>query len=143
MTNCLFVYGTLMRAASASSLGRHERARLEASGEWLGAATIAGRLYDLGRYPVLVAPRARHERVHGEVFRLHTPALIFRWLDIYEGIPPGMTRGAEYERVTATARLAAGDTIEAGVYLFAGNVAGLRRLPDGCWRPRDGFPRRP
>lgn len=136
MLQYLFVYGTLMRRAAAAPLGRPERARLDAAGDWLGEARIAGCLYDLGRYPVLVAEPGAHEVVHGEVYRLHMPGVAFRWLDHYEGIPPGSTRGLEYERVIKPVHLAGGGTIEAWVYMHSGAVGQARRLADGRWRPR-------
>ena len=98
MIQHLFVYGTLMRAAAGADLGDDERRRLEEDGEWFGEARINGRIYDLGPYPILTAPEAENETVYGEAFRLRDPKLTFRWLDIYEGIPPGETRGAEYEQ---------------------------------------------
>ena len=125
-----------MRAATGTQLGHEQRLRLESSGEWLGEARIDGRLYDLGRYPILAAPKARHETVFGEVYRLQTPATTFGWLDHYEGIPPGKTRGAEYERLTRPVRNAAGETIEAWVYIHIGPIGRARRIADGRWRPR-------
>ena len=148
MLQNLFVYGTLMRAAADARLGRTERARLEAAGEWLGPARITGCLYDLGAYPVLVAPpadvaaRPDHATVHGEVFRLRAPAMTFRWLDVYEGIPPGKTTGAEYERGIAKVHLDDGDQIEAWVYRSFGPIGRARHIPNGRWRPQEAAPKK-
>lgn len=143
MTSCLFVYGTLMRGAAQSSLGRAQRRRLDAAGEWLGPATMPGRLWDKGRYPLMTGPDARllagalqSERVHGEIYLLGAPGEVFAWLDPYEGIPAGATRGDEYERVTASARLADGRDVDAWVYRSTFAVVSLPRVADGRWRPR-------
>lgn len=134
MTDQLFVYGTLMRAAAASRLGRDMRERLERSGAWLGTASIEGRLYDLGRYPLLKPARSGADLVHGEVYRLSDPAAVFAWLDPYEGIEPGAGRG-EYERVVRPVTLTPGATSDAWVYLSAMDVPESRRLASGRWRP--------
>ena len=48
----LFVYGTLMGSA-ASGYGRDMRERLHRESRSYGAATMQGRLYDLGSYPAV------------------------------------------------------------------------------------------
>ena len=135
MIHNLFVYGTLKRCASGARLGQAERQRLELEGDWRGEALMAGRIYDMGRYPVLAAPKSEHETVHGEVFRLRSPETTFGWLDIYEGLPPGRARGDEYERVTRHVRLAGGEDLEAWVYVLAGNIGAAALIPDGRWLP--------
>jgi gamma-glutamylcyclotransferase (GGCT)/AIG2-like uncharacterized protein YtfP len=124
----LFVYGSLM-ASAGHAMG--ERLRREA--RLLGAATIQGRLYKISWYPGAVASRDPGERVHGEVYALAQPSRALAWLDRYEGIAPGTTRYAEYERVEQPVRLASGEEIAAWVYLYRGDVAGLSTAPDGRW----------
>ena len=131
----LFVYGTLMRAAAGSEMGREQRLRLERAGQWLGEAQINGRLFDRGTYPFLVASRVRRDIVHGEVYRLRAPAMTFRLLDLYEAIPPGRTKGAAYERVTRPVHLASGETTLAWVYLQTGPIGRACRIVAGRWRP--------
>ena len=135
MIEHLFVYGTLMRAASASTLGRDMRARLDAQGDWLGAATIAGQLFALDRYPALVASQQAADIVHGEVYRLRDPAASLAWLDTYEGLPAGKTRGDEYERSVRQVTLASGPTIDAWVYTWLGDPTVSRRILAGRWLP--------
>jgi gamma-glutamylcyclotransferase (GGCT)/AIG2-like uncharacterized protein YtfP len=131
----LFVYGTLMTAAANVKLGRSMRARLQREGERLGAATIEGRLYDLGRYPALVPAQAAGELVHGEVFRLADPAASLRWLDAYENVAPD-DDDREYDRVLREVRLAGGEAITAWVYIYRGPAAGARHIPEGQWHPK-------
>ena len=124
----LFVYGSLMSSAGHA---RGERLRREA--RLLGEATIQGRLYKISWYPGAVASCEADQRVHGEVYALAHPSSALAWLDRYEGIAPGATRSAEYERVERPVRLASGEEIVAWVYLYRGDVAGLSAVPSGRW----------
>ena len=94
----LFVYGTLLTRARGE-LGADMRARLKKVSSSLGEATIPGRLFDLGTFPVMIAAAAPSDVVHGEVLQLDDPESTFVWLDPYEGITPGHRRQDEYERV--------------------------------------------
>ena len=134
MIDCLFVYGTLMRAAATVAMGRDMRARLDAEGDWLGSATLCGRLYDLGAYPGLVRSTRNGERVHGEVYRLRDPHASFVWLDAYEGLPAGQTRSHEYERVVDRALRRDGSIIEAWVYGLITEPNGARFVAEARWR---------
>jgi gamma-glutamylcyclotransferase (GGCT)/AIG2-like uncharacterized protein YtfP len=131
-TSHLFVYGTLMSAATGP-LGRAERRRLQRQGVSLGPATTTGRLYDLGPYPALVASDDAADVVHGELFALHDAAATLRWLDAYEGIVPGDHDRSEYRRATRQVRLANGAQLTAWMYLYARDPAGARLLSDGRW----------
>ena len=65
MTNYLFVYGTLRRRS------RHPMARrLAELAQFVGPAKIAGRLYDLGRYPGLQEVQSPDDWVQGDVYDL-------------------------------------------------------------------------
>lgn len=130
----LFVYGTLMSHASRAAIGGDERRLLHASATSLGAATVAGRLYDLGSYPGLVTSPDAADRVHGEVLELADPERLFARLDPYEGIDPARPDGGDYRRDLRPARLADGRELMAWVYVFRGPVAGCPRLADGRWR---------
>jgi gamma-glutamylcyclotransferase (GGCT)/AIG2-like uncharacterized protein YtfP len=128
----LFVYGTLMSAAT-STMGRAQRDRLQRESKALGPATTGGRLYDLGRYPGLVAGDDPTEIVHGEVFTLRDPEKSLRWLDAYEGLIPGDHASNEYERRTRAVRLADGTELTAWVYLFARDPSRHQPLAGGRW----------
>ena len=81
MMTSLFVYGTLKRRAP----GRPHR--LLRSAQFVGSASVRGRLYDLGRYPGLVRERANDGRVFGELYELPDDVAkrALRNLDEYEG----------------------------------------------------------
>jgi gamma-glutamylcyclotransferase (GGCT)/AIG2-like uncharacterized protein YtfP len=83
----LFVYGTLRRD-SAHPMARY----LESVSRFLGPATIAGRLYDFGWHPVLVAASRAEERVHGHLVELLDHEAVLKSLDQYEADPPGFER---------------------------------------------------
>ena len=131
-THHLFVSGTLMSAA-AGRLGRAERERLQRQSDSLGAATVCGRLHDLGSYPGLVASDDAADVVHGEVFALRDATASLRWLDAYEGLIAGNHDSNEYQRAVRPVRLASGSELTAWVYLYARGPATARVLADGRW----------
>lgn len=120
----LFVYGTLRPAA------RHAlQAALQRHARWLGAGWVAGRLYDLGRYPGLV-PDIRAGAVHGDVYRLREQRALLRALDRYEGCGPRMPRPREYRRETVQVHFGR-RRLRAWVYVYNRPVAGLRTVAGG------------
>jgi gamma-glutamylcyclotransferase (GGCT)/AIG2-like uncharacterized protein YtfP len=126
----LFVYGSLL------STVRHPMGtRLRCEAQLVGPATIAGRLYSLGRYPGLVESLKGHYAVHGEVYALKTPASSLEWLDKYEGIVPDQPDKSPYQRVVRAVALASGAPLDAWVYLYRRSVAGRHEVPGGLWRP--------
>jgi len=131
-TTDLFVYGTLLTRARGA-LGADMRARLKTESTSLGEATIPGRLFDMGTFPVMLEAAAPSDIVHGEVLRLRDPEAVFVWLDPYEGITPGHKREGEYERVRRSVRLASGEVLVAWVYLYVADVSGLPAIPSGRW----------
>jgi gamma-glutamylcyclotransferase (GGCT)/AIG2-like uncharacterized protein YtfP len=128
MTPHLFVYGTLLSRA------RHPMgARLRREARLLGAATMPGRLYSLGRYPGMVEAAGADRLVHGELYALNTPAVTLKWLDAYEGIVPGNPELSPYARVERAAHLVSGETLDAWVYLYRKSVKTQPEVPGGHW----------
>ena len=122
----LFVYGTLRRAIAAGpypELNRHAR--------YLGTASVAGRLYDLGRYPGLVPSDDPADRVYGEIFRLRRAAHVLALLDDYEGCSARFAIPHEYLRASLGATLASGAEQSAWVYLLNQQPAAATRVPGG------------
>lgn len=128
MNSYLFVYGTLLSGA-----GHPMGARLRRQARLVGAATIPGRLYSLGRYPGLVERADAQERVHGELYALHNPVAALKWLDAYEGIVPGDHDQNEYVRAERPVRLGSGEEVAAWVYLYRKDVRHLAPIPGGRW----------
>ncbi len=135
----LFAYGTLMSGLDCA-MGKRERTRLRGETRSLGAATVQGRLYDLGSYPGFVMSDDPNEVVAGEVLRIGDAAVTFAWLDAYEGIGPKPHDGEqaeadEYDRILMPARLAGGTLVSVWIYRYRGRLAGLRWLQEGRWAP--------
>lgn len=126
MLDRLFVYGTLMRGYD------HPMARLLSdNADYLGAATMPGRLYQVRHYPGLIEASAASDRVFGDLFRLHRPAELLLRLDDYEGCGEGVD--PPYRREIARVTLAdrAAEQLEAFVYIYNWDVAQLRHIPSG------------
>ncbi|MBI4517543.1 MAG: gamma-glutamylcyclotransferase [Deltaproteobacteria bacterium] len=123
----LFVYGTLRDAERLAAV-------IGAASAWrqLGAATIRGRLYDLGPYPAARPGRNPSERVRGVVFEFADGAAALLPLDEYEEtVATGL-----YARRRTRARLAAGRTLAAWFYVYRRPVRGLPRIASGDWSQR-------
>jgi gamma-glutamylcyclotransferase (GGCT)/AIG2-like uncharacterized protein YtfP len=106
----LFAYGTLRRGAP-----KHEL--LAGRATWLGPASAAGRLFDLGAFPGLVPALAPGDRVRGDLFAI-TDAdreALLEALDRYEG--------ASFERVQRSVLGPDGPAL-AWLYAYRGDVDG-------------------
>lgn len=103
---------------------------LSRSSTFLSDARVAGRLYDLGRFPGIVSPEAANDWVVGELLELKDVDATLAALDRYEdseGIFP---------RQLSTAVLADGRETLAWVYFYAGPMQDARRVPSGDWFDR-------
>jgi gamma-glutamylcyclotransferase (GGCT)/AIG2-like uncharacterized protein YtfP len=127
MSNHLFVYGTLKRRS------RHPMARrLAASARHVGPAILAGRLYDLGRFPGLKEPWSPNDWVQGEVYDLGEAAgQILQDMDAYENAesPPP----TPYDRQLTSVTFGDGRTLHAWVYWYRGDVQEERFIESGSY----------
>lgn len=119
----LATYGTLMR-----SFGGCERLGIADRVSFVAACRFEGRLYDLGRFPGAVPGDGI---VHGELFRLHDPA-VWSVLDRYEGYDAD--RETESLFVRRQTDLLAPSNQTAWVYWYNGDPTGHPRVPSGDWR---------
>lgn len=131
----LFVYGTLMNAATGA-LGARERRRLARGATIVGPAWVTGQLFDLGGYPgVVLADGARGAMVHGELVRLTDADAIFQWLDPYEDVSPGGGNPSDlYQRILTRATLVDGTRIGCWIYAMRRAPHGLKVLSNGRWQ---------
>jgi gamma-glutamylcyclotransferase (GGCT)/AIG2-like uncharacterized protein YtfP len=117
MQQHLFVYGTLKRRS------RHPMARrLAQAARWVGSARIAGRLYDLGRFPGLKESSESDCWVHGDVYDLGPHAeQTLREMDAYENAesPPP----TPYERTLTMVTLDHGEAMQVWVYWYRGTIS--------------------
>jgi gamma-glutamylcyclotransferase (GGCT)/AIG2-like uncharacterized protein YtfP len=121
----LFVYGTL-RPFVDIPMARW----LRRAARYVGPATSRGRLYDLGSYPGLCAPRAPRELVAGDVYRVSRPE-VWRVLDRYERGARGKPR---FVRERCVVRFARGSRRTAWLYRYRYAVVSAVRIPSGDYR---------
>jgi len=126
MIDRLFVYGTLMHGYD------HPMARLLSDhADYLGPATLAGRLYRVKHYPGVIPSQDPAELVFGDVFRLHRPDVLLPQLDDYEGCGVSSPPPPQYRREVTTVALQSGATVEAFVYFYNLDVTKLTRIASG------------
>src|SRR5262245_27215490 len=120
----LFVYGTLRR------ISPHPMARFLANrARYVGTGRVAGRLYNLGRYPGMTEAAAADEQVTGDIYELTDGEETMRELDRYENAESPLP--AFFERGSASVTLADVGEVEALVYWFRGAVTEDRRVLSG------------
>jgi len=122
----LFVYGTL-RPFVEIPMARWLRDRAR----YVGPASARGRLYDLGAYPGMRAPRSRGEHVRGDVYRVTNPRVL-RMLDRYEAGPK--RDNARFVRERCIVKLARGSCKAAWLYRYRYSVLGAARIASGDYR---------
>lgn len=119
----LFVYGTLRGdvAEVAPQVMAQAALKIMAEGERIGWGSVAGRLFDVGRYPAMLPAIGTRQRVRGEVWRLKRSALT--GLDAYEG--------RDYRRALVDVTMEDGARLEACAYFWLRSVEGLRSISSG------------
>jgi gamma-glutamylcyclotransferase (GGCT)/AIG2-like uncharacterized protein YtfP len=113
----LFAYGTLRRGAPMHEL-------IEGRATWLGPASAAGRLVDLGAFPGLVPAQRPGDRVHGDLFAIADAQReeLLDALDRYEG--------ASFERVQQAVDGPGGSAL-AWLYAYRGAADGCTVVASG------------
>lgn len=126
----VFVYGTLidhpLDEGVVTLLQRHVVATQ--------AASVAGRLYDLGPYPGARPAWRRGERVHGRLLTLTCPDHCLETLDRYENAHRRHPELGLYRREVVHAEPVDGGKRPAFIYWYNRPVNESRRVPDGRWR---------
>ena len=118
----LFAYGTLRRGAPMHGL-------LEGRTTWLGRASAAGRLVDLGAFPGLVPAQCPGEIVYGDLFAIEE-AQREALLDALD-----RNEGASFARVQQRVDGPDG-SVRAWVYSYLGETDGRPVLADGDYLAR-------
>jgi len=137
----VFVYGTLWTASGYREAKRLTRRCLQD----LGPASIAGRLYDLGRHPGAVPAQRADEYVHGRLCALTEPETCLQRLDAFEDCHPDRPAHGQFRRERVQARLVGPprDVVySCWAYLFNGGLTGRPRIRHGDyrrWLSRRGF----
>ncbi|MCH8808422.1 MAG: gamma-glutamylcyclotransferase, partial [Proteobacteria bacterium] len=86
-------------------------------------------LYNVGRFPAVIPPKKKKDRIVGEVYILSDAEQAFRRLDAYEGCSPD--NQGMYRRERITARLENGNDLVVWVYIWNHSVEGLELIPSG------------
>jgi len=128
----LFVYGTLRRDPSHRMfhlLARH--------GRYVGDATVAGRLFDLGSYPGMFL--ADQGRVVGELYDIDQASWdeVIERLDEYEGCSSNDPQPHEYRREVVDSQLTNGTRLPAWAYVLAAPPPQASEIRSGdylAWR---------
>ena len=125
----LFVYGTLMRAWSG-----HYANLLHANADFMGEASVNGRLYDLVRFPGAVFDAGERSEVLGELFRLKGTWLLDE-LDAYEACRPRDPLPHLFRRCVVQVKAGQTSTAAWAYELTgAGKARAVRVIPTGRFR---------
>lgn len=124
----LFVYGTLRRSLSPS---KDLRQLLHHEAEYLGSATVGGRLYNIGNYPGLILSENPEDIVTGELYKIKNKRLVLSSLDRYEGCVEPYPKPWEYERIRAEVTTEKGSTLLSWLYIYQWNVTDSIRIQSG------------
>jgi len=104
---------------------------LEARAVCLGKARVAGRLYDLGRYPGMLPAHTPGDLVHGELLELSDAEATLAELDRYENCDDVTQDYRPFEREIAEVILETGAKRNAWVYWYKGEIGEDRRVASG------------
>ncbi len=124
MPEHLFVCGTLR-----SGLVPEEVAGLMGSMRQIGAASVRGRLYDLGEFPGAVLDPNCEAKIIGEVYRLPDDDATLAALDAYEGIDSLSSN--MFVRRRAEITLEGGETLECWIYVYNWEIASATLIANG------------
>lgn len=135
----VFVYGTL-RAGEVNDLNTAAARHGIAAPRCLGSGTVAGRLYDFGSYPGLVADGAAGA-VLGDIYEVDEALVPV--LDEIEEVYPG--QATLFVRTTMPVARPGGAPLDCLIYpVDAAAAAALPRIENGDWvayrRARDQAP---
>jgi gamma-glutamylcyclotransferase (GGCT)/AIG2-like uncharacterized protein YtfP len=122
VTHHLFVYGTLSPRHAPPEIAATVR-RLRP----VGAASVRGRLYDLGEYPGAILSKSSRSVIRGEVFELPGDAQTLSSLDNYEGFAPGKPGSSLFVRRAWPVVMDDGTRLRCWVYVYNGDTR--RALP--------------
>jgi gamma-glutamylcyclotransferase (GGCT)/AIG2-like uncharacterized protein YtfP len=129
MLDTLFVYGTLMRTTDGAMhpllLGR---------AEFLGSASIAGKLYLVHDYPGAIIIEGDQPRIHGEVYHLFDAEKLLPMLDEYEECAPNFPSPHEYQRLRRPIARFDGQNLKAWVYQYNLATQQLKQIRSGDYR---------
>jgi len=126
MPEHLFVCGTLRSGLAPDEVAGLMRRMLR-----IGAASVPGRLYDLGDYPGAVLDPDCDAKIIGEVFQLPDDGASLAALDAYEGIDPQDSGRSLFVRREAEITLEVGAKLQCWIYVYNGQVGSAPLITSG------------
>jgi gamma-glutamylcyclotransferase (GGCT)/AIG2-like uncharacterized protein YtfP len=124
----LFVYGSLLTGTPSprinSLLKRHCRT--------IAQASIAGRLYEFGRYPGAIASGNKTDKVYGNLLYVNKVAII-SLIDKYEQFYPACLEKSEFirKRTQVSFHKALRPAVHAWCYYYNGSMRMIYRIKCG------------
>ncbi|MDT7542022.1 MAG: hypothetical protein QOE33_1926 [Acidobacteriota bacterium] len=126
MTDYLFVCGTLLPDRAPREIaGAVSRLRS------VGAATVKGRLYDLGAYPGAILDASTREKISGWVFALPRDQSALKSLDEYENYKPHDPAASLFIRKRTSVELSDGRELECWMYVYNRDPGDAPLVPGG------------
>lgn len=130
----LFVYGTLL-AEAQHPMGD----LLRAHGTEIGSGHIQARLYiieeidaeGVNRYPGAVPSAFAEDRVHGRLYRVTDPDVIYPAFNHFEACTPDWPEPYEFELRPIAVTLTSGKTYKAASYLYTWDTSRATPVPAG------------
>jgi gamma-glutamylcyclotransferase (GGCT)/AIG2-like uncharacterized protein YtfP len=128
MCQYLFVYGTLQPDCAPDEIA-HAAAQLR----FVGEASVAAELYDLGQFPGAVLSDDSSRRVPGKLFELPDDESVLRAIDEYEEFFAEDPARCLFARVRCEAQMNSGGVVSCWAYVYVRDLSGARRIEDGVW----------
>ena len=122
----IFVYGTLRRDCGGAMANW-----LSCQAGFWGMGFFQGALYEVNRYPGAVPCSEKHDRVLGELYRMHDSELVLTELDDYEECSSRFPEPHEYNRLKSEITLPEGESVFAWVYVYNFPVDRLEQIHSG------------
>jgi pyruvate carboxylase len=111
MSEYLFVYGSLKRG-----FGGPEASEISQQLDWIGAAEVYGKLFDLGQYCAAILDHSDGAVIKGELMQLVDDSMLKR-LDEYEAYDAGKPE-CLFVREKVRALMTDGQSVEAWIYTY-------------------------
>ncbi|MDX1642261.1 MAG: gamma-glutamylcyclotransferase family protein [Balneolaceae bacterium] len=125
-TDHIFVYGSLRREFRSPA-----RKVLDNHAEFVGEATLQGKLYMIDWYPGVVESNDPGDIVYGEVYKIKNENIVLTKLDRYEGCSPADPKPHQFTRKEKRVKLNNGKDLLAWVYLFVSDLSEKEQISSG------------
>lgn len=122
----LFIYGTLLPERAPYGMADAVRKL-----QYIGRASVRGRLYDLGEYPGAVLDSSSRMKIVGRVYALPDSGDVLKSLDEYEGFNPQDRDNSLFVRQQAKVTLEDGQRLPCWIYVYNQDVGRAKLISGG------------